>query len=287
MALIKAINSSNNLPNLEARDTPAKQLATGIRALYYGFRLCLHPKVRAYTIAPLIVNILIFTGGTFLILDWVNTSLLAWLLSFIPTDLPSFLSWLDPIIGWLLGLLKILIWLGVGLGLLVVIANCFTLLAHTISAPFNAFLAEQVEKEERPIHYPHFSLKEIIVRSIWREISKLLYWIPRALALVLLSILISWIPIVNLITPALWALFGAWMLGMQYFDYSSDNNGYKITDTIAKMKAHRLSALGFGIATMGITLVPILNWFAIPSAVVGSTLLWVQIFDKHEDQITE
>ncbi|MDT8372288.1 MAG: sulfate transporter CysZ, partial [Gammaproteobacteria bacterium] len=42
------------------------------------------------------------------------------------------------------------------------------------------------------------------------------------------------------------------------------------------LKQKRLLALGFGLATLGATMIPIVNFLVIPAAVAGATALYLE-----------
>jgi CysZ protein len=186
----------------------------------------------------------------------------------VDTFMPSLPSWL--------AFLEYLLWpLFVVLVLLMVFFT-FTLLATIIAAPFNGFLAEKVETVVRGEDtFPPFSWAELLAmvpRTLGREMRKLSYFLPRALGLLILS----FIPVVNLIAAPLWVLFGIWMMAIQYIDYPADNNKMSWQDMLAWLREKRWQSLGFGGATYLALLVPGLNVLMMPAAVAGATLFWVR-----------
>ena len=92
--------------------------------------------------------------------------------------------------------------------------------------------------------------------------------------LVLIVLIVSWIPPFNVVAPALWFIFGAWMMAVQYVDYPMDNHMTPFADLKEVLRERRLSSLGFGGIVALIAGIPVLNFFVVPSAVVGATLLW-------------
>ena len=129
---------------------------------------------------------------------------------------------------------------------LVMVFFTFTLLANIIAAPFNGFLAEKVEVVARgEDHFPPFSWAELaamVPRTMGRELRKLGYFLPRAIGLLILS----FIPVVNLVAAPLWLLFGVWMMAVQYIDYPADNNKMSWQDMLAWLREKRWQSLSFG-----------------------------------------
>ena len=49
-----------------------------------------------------------------------------------------------------------------------------------------------------------------IPRALWREVQKILYYLPRAIGLLIIGL----IPVVNLVAAVLWFLFNSWMMAL-------------------------------------------------------------------------
>ena len=89
-------------------------------------------------------------------------------------------------------------------------------------------------------------------------------------------LLITIIPGLNLIAPLAWLIYGAWMYSLQYTDYPMGNHNLFMKEELVILRKNRGNALGFGLATTLITIVPVLNFLAMPVAVSGATALWVK-----------
>ena len=232
---------------------------SGPQYLASGFKMINQPGLRRFVVLPLLINVLVFTGLLWFAFSRFN----GWVNAFIPS-LPSWLSFLN-----------YLLWpLFVALVLLMVFFT-FTTLANLIASPFNAFLAEKVEIVARGKDpFPPFSWKELaamVPRTIGRELRKLGYFLPRALGLLVLSL----IPGVNLVAAPLWLLFNIWMMAVQYIDYPADNNQVSWPSMLHWLRRHRWTSLGFGGITYLAIMVPVFNLLAMPAAIAGGTLLWV------------
>jgi CysZ protein len=109
-------------------------------------------------------------------------------------------------------------------------------------------------------------------KALGSEVGKILYmlkWMP-------LLLLITVIPGVNLVAPLAWIIYGAWMYSLQYADYPMGNHDLFMKDELVILRKNRGFALGFGLAVTLITIIPILNFLAMPVAVSGATALWVK-----------
>jgi CysZ protein len=233
---------------------------SGPQYLRQGLSLVLSPGLRLFVLLPLLVNLIVFAVLIVLAVQQFGQ----WVDYFMPS-LPDWLAFLE-----------YLLWpLFVALVLLIVFFT-FTLLANLIAAPFNGFLAEKVEvvvRGEDP--FPTFrwgELAAMVPRTLGRELRKLAYFLPRALALLILSL----IPGVNVLAAPLWLLFGIWMMAVQYIDYPADNNKLGWNEMLGWLRARRWQSLGFGGITYAALLVPGLNILMMPAAVAGATVFWVR-----------
>jgi CysZ protein len=233
---------------------------TGAAYLWRGLRWLVKPGIRAFVIIPLLVNTLLFSGAIYLISSGFG-SVMDWLLGYLPT-------WLD----WL----RWLLWPLFALTVLLVSFYTFSLTANLLASPFNSMLAEKVEALASTDRTPRPS------PSWWHEITtapvvefkKLLYFLLWAMPLLLLFL----IPGLNLAAPFLWAAFSAWLLAQQYLDYPMSNHAIPLPEQRRLLRQQRVLALGFGGAVLLMTLLPVVNFLAMPAAVIGATLLWVEQF---------
>ncbi len=231
----------------------------GPHYLKAGFQMIMRPDLRKFVVLPLLINIAVFLGLIYFSVQRFN----GWVTQLMP-NLPNWLSFLDYILWPLFVLLVLLI-----------IFFTFTTIANIIASPFNSFLAEKVEVIARgEDHFPPFSWNELLAmvpRTLWREMRKLGYFLPRALGLLILS----FIPGVNIIAAPLWVLFNIWMMAVQYIDYPADNNKVSWPLMLEWLQAKRWLSLGFGGITYLALMIPLFNLIAMPAAIAGATLLWV------------
>jgi len=233
---------------------------SGSQYLSAGLKLVLSPGLRLFVLLPLTINLILFVA----LIGFAVRQFSGWLDSLMGS-LPSWLSFLD-----------FLLWPLFVVLLLLMVFFTFTLLANIIAAPFNGFLAEKVEVVVRGEDtFPPFSWNELLAmvpRTLKRELRKLSYFLPRAIGLLILSL----IPGLNLIATPLWLLFGVWMMAVQYIDYPCDNNKVSWDDMLAWLRAKRWQSLGFGGITYVALLIPFVNILMMPAAVAGATLFWVR-----------
>jgi len=232
-------------------------IARGASYLTRGARLLTHPSLRPFVLIPLMINILIF-GALISIGFSYMSDLMDWMLSRIP-DWLHFIEWI--------------LWPLIGITVSLITGYLFTSVALIIASPFNALLAEKAE--ELITGRPVASLEGLgaallaVPRSILREILKLLYYIPMAI----FALLLSFIPGIGAVA---WLLLGAWMMSIQFVDYPMDNHQLSFAKVKAAVRSRRLSSMGFGGLVALCTGIPLVNFFVVPAAVVGATLLWCE-----------
>jgi CysZ protein len=233
---------------------------TGAGYLVRGASLLTRPTLRLFVLVPLAVNILIFSA-----VIWWGVSFLAGWLDSIMAGIPDWLGFLE----WLL-------WPLVGLLVTLTTGYLFTAVAIVIASPFNNLLAEKVEemvtgREVAGLEGLGAALAGV-PRGIFRELAKLLYFVPMG-ALVLL---LTFIPGLNALSPLLWFLFGAWMFSLEFLDYPMDNHNLSFAAVRDACRERRLSSLGFGGLVALCTGIPLVNFVVVPAAVAGGTLFWVE-----------
>lgn len=229
----------------------------GARCALTGLSLLAHPRLRAFVLLPLTINVLLFGGG----LWWGGGALSGWLDAQI-AKLPDWLHWLH----WLLVPLLIV-------AAALVTFYGFSIVANLLAAPFNGQLAERAEDLFDP-GAPRAG------RPLWQEVTvafasalrMTLYFLLRAIPFLILF----FVPVVNVAAPFLWAAFGAWMLALQYLDYPLGNHGIDFREQRLAHRADRARTFGFGCAVLLLTLVPVLNFIAMPAAVIGAAALVVE-----------
>ncbi len=242
----------------------------GIQYFLHGFSLINTAGLRRFVVIPLGINIILFSLAIWFGISWVDTQI-DQLEIFIIENTAGSMQWLASLAEWLK-------WIFIPLATLVMLAimfYTFSLLANLIAAPFNGLLAKKIEDHLTGMQSSgNGSMPDAIKDisgSFLSELRKLLYFLTRAIPLLILFI----IPGVNIVAGFLWFIFSAWMLTIEYSDYSMGNHSVRFTDQRQVLKGNKFFALGFGTATMIATMIPILNFIAMPVAVAGSTAMWI------------
>ncbi len=235
------------------------KVTDGPRQLLAGLRLLFKPGIRIYVIVPLLLNSLLFATVIYFGASSLN-DLIDWLTSTYPWT--SWLSWL--------------LWPIFALISMTIVFFCFSIIANLIAAPFNGFLAEAVaahlNKTPQSQPFDFKTLPAELGSAFKVEIIKLTYFMIRALPLLLLF----FIPFVQAFAPILWFIFGAWMLALEYMEYPMGNEGILFPQVRQTLAGRRSLTLSFGGSVMLMTMIPVVNFIAMPAAVAAATKIWIE-----------
>lgn len=241
-----------------------KPLQGGPGYLLQGLRLLNHPRIRWFVLGPLLINLVLFVLLTWFAIEQFN-GLFGWLIAKIP-------GWLD-FIAWLF-------WVLFGGFLLLIYGYSFAIIGNILASPFYGPLAERVEEVlTGTVNSTTMTSKQMLAlagRSVTREFIKLWYFLPRILGVLILTLILSFIPVLNLLGPAIAFFWGAWSLALQYIDYPADNNQTSFCELQELLRERRMISISFGGCVLIATTIPILNLFTMPASVIGATAFWLE-----------
>ena len=230
----------------------------GAGALIDGFRLLSHPALRAWVIWPILINLAVFAGLAWLLTGWLTGSIQG-----VMDGLPEWLDFLRWIM-WVLAVLMMALVFGVS----------FTTLTLLIGAPFYVVLTRRAMMLVSVEPFPSAdtgltALVQETVSAVLRELSKIRRFIPW----LLLALVVSVIPVINVLAPIVWLLVNSWIFAFQFVDYPIDARQRPITETREWLAEHRAAALGVGAGVALCASVPFLNVVAFPAAIIGACQL--------------
>jgi len=265
---------------------PINNLVSGIRFFFQGIAIIFSADVKKFVIMPLIINLVLFSAAIYLLATQYE-SLISWLTPELPAWLPSFIT---SLLEWFIGLL----WVLFSAVALIIIFFGFTIIANIVGAPFNTYLAAAIEFKLTGVQSidPRTGFFKILVESVSGEIKKLVYFLIWMIPLLIITV----IPVINVVSPFLWAIFSAWMLSLQYVDYPLGNRGFNFSKIRYTLSQHRILSLGFGGSATLATMIPILNFLVMPVSVAGATIMTVkaltdsnsntEVEDQPDDEVT-
>ena len=230
----------------------------GASALINGFRHLSHPALRAWVIWPILINLAVFAGLAWLLIGWLTGGIQG-----VMDGLPEWLNFFRWII-WVLAVLMMALVFGVS----------FTTLTLLIGAPFYVVLTRRAMTLVSVEPFPSANTSSTAIvqetaSAVLRELSKIRRFIPW----VLLALVISFIPVINVSAPIVWLLVNSWIFAFQFVDYPIDARQRPITETREWLAEHRAAALGVGAGVALCASVPFLNVVAFPAAIIGACQL--------------
>ncbi|MEY1662383.1 sulfate transporter CysZ [Isoalcanivorax beigongshangi] len=229
--------------------------------------------LRSWVVVPVLVNILLFGTAYYFAATWISGLIAGYASGW---AIEGTFAFLNPGLSLLSGLLQVVVWLS----LLVLMATVFTAVAQLLASPFMGFLAAKVDlMHAGPLGFPpqpEESIAGMTWRTIKRELRKFWYWLWRAVLLLILVVILSFIPGLNLLGTALWFGWSAWMMAIQYIDYGADTRLVPFAEVLARLRQRRLAVLSLGGIILGLSLVPLVNLVIMPVAVIAGTLFWLE-----------
>ncbi|MGM0562985.1 MAG: sulfate transporter CysZ [Pseudomonadota bacterium] len=253
----------------------------GFRYAVDGFTLIKAPVLRRYVVVPFIINALLFSLGL-----WYLGSHFGELMESVPQwlpeqlDLPGWLEWFNTlyagfmvVVGWL----RYLLWILFLALYLIITFYTFTVITNILCAPFNGFFSAAVERHLLGDEVDHVerSIAEEVRLAMISESKKLLYMFKYLLPLLGLVVVMYVTVIGQPLIPVVWFVYGAWMLSFDYTDFPLANHGLTFAEERPLLKRNKTLAMGFGSAILLMTMVPVLNFFAVPVGVAGATKMYL------------
>ncbi|MCV2883901.1 sulfate transporter CysZ [Aestuariibacter sp. AA17] len=232
----------------------------GVDYFFRGFSLIRTKGLKRFVFIPLAVNLILFATAFYFLFGEIAL----WI--------QALVDWVPDWLGVIKTYLSYFLWPLAIITVLLIFALLFGTLANWIAAPFNGLLSEKVERHltGKPLGDDGvIDIIKDIPRTLGREVSKLLYYIPRAIGFLLLFF---FLPIIG---QVLWFLFSAWMMAIQYCDYPFDNHKVPFKTMRMTLSEAKGKSFSFGIAVSVFSLIPIVNFLVMPVAICGATAMWV------------
>ncbi|HEU4807848.1 MAG TPA: EI24 domain-containing protein [Homoserinimonas sp.] len=162
---------------------------------------------------------------------------------------------------------------GLAASVIVVYAGLFTFTALTLAAgdPFYERIWREVERRaggavpESP---------DNAWASVRRGLGNGIRLFSATAAIGVTLFVCGFIPVVGqIVVPVLGVVFGGWLLAVELSGFAFDARGLSLRQRRRMLGANRAGAVGFGMATYLLFLIPLGAVFAMPAAVAGATML--------------
>ena len=219
---------------------------------------------KRYLALPIIINL-----GLLILAVWVSieygSSFTDYFLNLIGLESGSWAKYA----GWLVSFIIRFI-------ILMVYFSLFRYILLILLSPFLSFLSEKVDKYENGGDFP-FSFKQLgndIVRSIRINLRNLFL----ELLLTLVFGLMTFIPLIGLLSPFAILAVQSYFFGFAMMDYNAERYKWDRKSTAKWMKKNYASVAGIGLAFHLCFLIPVLGWIVAPVlATIAGTLTFLRL----------
>jgi CysZ protein len=154
----------------------------------------------------------------------------------------------------------------------------FARVASALAAPFNEVISQKTEELVTgsfvEIPFSMVQLARDSTRSIVHSFRILGLYVGLLVAALLLMLVPGAGP---LLFSAAGALLSAYMFAFEYLGYCMDRRRFSFGEKRAFFRSHFRSVMGFGLGSVAAATIPVVNLLFIPAAVVGGTLLFLEL----------
>lgn len=240
---------------------PIASFGRGFAYVFQAPRFLLkHPGLLRFVAIPFAINLVVFSLAVYFGLDLFNHLL------------EQYLQQGDT---WYLVVLYYLAWVVAGLLTTVVVFFGFTVVGNLLASPFNELLSERIEilvkgvGEASPFTLTGFAADS--GRAMLTELKKQLFFIVGMILLLLMNLLPGFGAMAYAVLAPIFTLF---FLVIEYFSFVLMRKQVRFGQQRRYVFGHPLLMAGFGCAVFCLLAIPLLQFFCIPLAVSGATLLW-------------
>lgn len=234
------------------------------RGFGYPFRaarfLLKRPRLLKYLAIPFSINLVIFSLAVYFGVELFD--------GLLEQYLPAGEQWY-----WIL--LEYLAWVVAFLLTAVMVFFSFTVVGNLIASPFNELLSERTEEvitgqaSDQP-----FSLQQFLSEArnaVGVELKKQLFFVVGMIALFLINLIPALgAPVYAVLAP----LFVLFFLVVEYLGFVLMRKQLNFGKQQGYVLKKPVLMLGFGCGVFCLLAIPLLQFFCIPFAVVGATMLW-------------
>ena len=219
---------------------------------------------KRFLVLPIIINSLLLTFAIWASVVY-GESLTNYLLGLFLDESSS----LSKYLGWIVAAV-------LRISILMIYFSFFRYILLILLSPFLSFLSEKVDRYENGGDFP-FSLKQLgndIIRAIRINLRNL----GIELILTIALSLVTFIPLVGLLSPFAILMVQSYFFGFAMMDYNAERYRWTLKETSSWMKKNFAAVTGIGLAFHLCFLVPVAGWIIAPVlATVAGTLTFFRL----------
>ncbi|PCH67587.1 MAG: hypothetical protein COC01_05465 [Bacteroidetes bacterium] len=237
-----------------------KEFVLAINSYIEAHKLILRHKLWVFVLIPGIINLLLF--ALIFAIAWTTADAFAYvILDFIGIgDEEGIMYMVKIVISFLIRVILILMYLMV-----------YKYVVLIIMSPFMAILSEKIEKIVTETQYSfHFSqfIKDVI-RGSFLAIKNMFI----ELVLIAVLMILSFVPLLNFITPVMILLVQGYFFGFSLIDYTNERKKLSVKESAKFVSEHKGLSIGIGLGFYGLLLIPVLGLLLAPTyGVTAATL---------------
>ena len=221
-----------------------------------------HPKLIAYSITPMLINLIVYGSVFILSYRWLIGSIGRW----VGADQTDAGFWIEALHIVLIILSFVL--------LLFICYLLFVVLGGLITAPFNEEISQRVEEIVTQGAIQHkMGFWEDAYISIKGEAEKIVFY----LIILFLIFLLNFVPIVgNFFSVVIGTIFSFFYNALDFLDYPMTRKKMKFREKLKVTRSGKMLTYGFGCTAFLLMFLPIVNVFMKPILVVAGTSLYYE-----------
>jgi CysZ protein len=245
--MLHKLESKSRDPARELGREFFRGLTTPFRALKMIFD---HPKLMSLSLFPIFMTLVVAALCIYAVLTG------AWYIGN---------HWFQMLLGNYTGIATGIFAFFIGIFSLYLLFHSIGILLSFIASPFNDWLAEETERATGAIPKPlSFA---VFFRVFLLDLRKTILTLSVSIGLWFLA----FIPGAGILSAVGFAL----VTTLTFISYPQSRRQLGVIECLTWMKVHFFASLGFGLATMILFGVPVVNAFSLPLSVVGGTLLFL------------
>jgi CysZ protein len=220
-----------------------------------------HKALWKYAAAPILISVVTLAGSYILLYD-------------------LFIRLVSPYTGqeWYGKVVYYLLLVIITVALLAAFFFIVTRLASAVSAPFNDIISQKTEEIATGMRDESRFSPVRLLRDSGRSLAHSFRLLGLYIGLLVIGLLLLLVPVAG---GALYTAFGvmvsAYMFAYEYLGYPMDRRRFSWAQKRIFLRSKLRSILGFGLGSAAVASIPIINFFFIPAAVAGGTLLFLDL----------
>ncbi len=217
--------------------TVVNQFALGVKSYIKALSIVFDNGLWIYFIYPIIIYALLFFGG-FAFIHYLSNTAEQYILGYIDSDNSA--SWLH----FLRGFLHFFLSIGLKIIFFLIYSTISKYIVLILMSPVMAVLSAKTETILTSKQYP-FDAKQF-TKDVARGIALALRNMLLQLAIVLLSFIVIWIPVIGWLCPIFLLLMSYYFYGFAMMDYVNERRKLNVSASVSYIRTNKGIAIGTG-----------------------------------------